>query len=237
MKRNWQRWPGNSHVFYRHLTNVIRKRWSQVVWLSVVLLGAVVAITASALSPPASVAISSGGTATNSEIPKVSEPWLANTFAPDDAVEVLWEGRWWPARVLETQAGNFCITYEGFDSSWDECVDSSRIRALSTPADMDPRRLYEIGFSHLINGNYLEAIESLEASIELFDPNDLEDSVYLERALSAISTAYSITGNSTALEAAARQHLELAKQTNDPSAATIALTRLGNAAFERGEYL
>lgn len=45
------------------------------------------------------------------------------------AVDVLWNGRWYPARVLRVSgAHQWLITYDGHSSSWDEVVGVDRIR-------------------------------------------------------------------------------------------------------------
>ncbi len=46
-----------------------------------------------------------------------------------DRVEVQWKGDWYQANVNEVKGNQYKIHYEGYDSSWDEWVDSSRIRA------------------------------------------------------------------------------------------------------------
>jgi hypothetical protein len=43
-------------------------------------------------------------------------------------VQVNWKKTWYPATVLEVRDGSHLITYEGFDSTWDEWVPSARIR-------------------------------------------------------------------------------------------------------------
>ena len=44
-------------------------------------------------------------------------------------VEVFWNDRWYPAIVTGEPVKGLCpITYEGYDSSWDERVPSTRIR-------------------------------------------------------------------------------------------------------------
>jgi hypothetical protein len=54
----------------------------------------------------------------------------ASTFAVDDDVDVEWKGAWYPASVMEVKAqGKYKIHYQGYDSSWDETVGPSRIRA------------------------------------------------------------------------------------------------------------
>jgi Zn-dependent protease with chaperone function len=46
-------------------------------------------------------------------------------------VEVEWQGKWWPAEILNIEGNSFSIHYENFDSSWDEWVEVSRIRQRS----------------------------------------------------------------------------------------------------------
>ena len=43
--------------------------------------------------------------------------------------EVLWKGSWYPALVKNVSNNGCYITYEGYDSSWDEWVEPSRFRA------------------------------------------------------------------------------------------------------------
>jgi len=44
-------------------------------------------------------------------------------------VDVEWQGGWYPAQILESSENSFRVHYESYDSSWDEWVDGSRIRA------------------------------------------------------------------------------------------------------------
>ncbi|MEZ5670276.1 MAG: hypothetical protein R3F55_23180 [Alphaproteobacteria bacterium] len=48
------------------------------------------------------------------------------------AVDVEWQGSWYPGHVLEGPRpdGTCYISYDGYDSSWDEWVDPSRLQAL-----------------------------------------------------------------------------------------------------------
>src|SRR5437762_2825361 len=45
-----------------------------------------------------------------------------------DRVEVQWKGDWYQANVNEVKGNQYKIHYEGYDSSWDEWVDGSRVR-------------------------------------------------------------------------------------------------------------
>lgn len=50
------------------------------------------------------------------------------TYAAGDAVQILWEGQWYPGRVLEADGSRYKIRYDGYDESWDEWVTSERLR-------------------------------------------------------------------------------------------------------------
>jgi Zn-dependent protease with chaperone function len=43
-------------------------------------------------------------------------------------VSVEWQGGWYPAEILQQEAGRYLVHYLGYDSSWDEWVEPSRIR-------------------------------------------------------------------------------------------------------------
>lgn len=49
-------------------------------------------------------------------------------FAKGTKVEVEWQKKWWPAKVLEVEGGAHYITYDGHSKDWDEWVTSKRIR-------------------------------------------------------------------------------------------------------------
>lgn len=158
------------------------------------------------------------------------------TYKKDDLVEVLWQNTWWPAKVLEVKGENYCITYVGWDSSWDECVASNRIRPVAKTAEAEAERLYRVGFNHLVNKNYIQAVEHLEESIEITENQKLDNAIIQERALNAISLVYAILGDYEKLKEYAEKHLEIANQLYDPSAATIALVRIASFYFDREDY-
>ena len=53
-----------------------------------------------------------------------------NPFSVGQRVKVEWQNGWWDASILKMEQDSYFITYEGFDSSWDEWVGSSRIKPL-----------------------------------------------------------------------------------------------------------
>lgn len=48
-------------------------------------------------------------------------------------VEVLWNGKWWPAKILAEKAGRFYVRYDGYDERWDEWVGPERVRPPTPP--------------------------------------------------------------------------------------------------------
>lgn len=48
-------------------------------------------------------------------------------FQRGSQVRVEWQGEWWDATVLEVRGGYYYITYDGYESNWDEWVGPSRI--------------------------------------------------------------------------------------------------------------
>ena len=60
---------------------------------------------------------------------------LADACSVGQRGEVLWRGKWYPARVLQASRSNCYITYEGYDSSWDEWVEPVRFRSLLRVGD------------------------------------------------------------------------------------------------------
>ena len=53
----------------------------------------------------------------------------ANACSVGQRGEVLWKGSWYPAQVLNTSGNSCYITYDGYDSSWDEWIEPSRFRS------------------------------------------------------------------------------------------------------------
>ncbi|MFW9257753.1 hypothetical protein [Nostoc sp. CALU 546] len=49
------------------------------------------------------------------------------SFEAGDAVRILWKGKWYQGQVLEVSNDLYKITYDGYDSSWDEWVEPSRV--------------------------------------------------------------------------------------------------------------
>ncbi|MBI3724906.1 hypothetical protein HY251_13260 [bacterium] len=69
----------------------------------------------------------------NAATPLTPEEWL------DKVVEVNWNGRWLPAKVLKVQDGRALIRYDQMGANWDEWVTSKRIRHPEGGAPKPPR--------------------------------------------------------------------------------------------------
>ena len=56
--------------------------------------------------------------------------------------EVLWNGTWYAAEVLETKDGKFSIHYTGYGDNWNEWVGHDRIRLYTNQRFEENIRLY-----------------------------------------------------------------------------------------------
>jgi hypothetical protein len=65
------------------------------------------------------------GSPAHAQVAQVAPP----TWAKGAAVEVLWQGEWYPAQIVRANHGWYRIHYVGYADSWDEFVDGSRVRA------------------------------------------------------------------------------------------------------------
>tara|TARA_Y100000589_G_scaffold197378_1_gene186472 strand:- start:281 stop:1549 length:1269 start_codon:yes stop_codon:yes gene_type:complete len=57
-------------------------------------------------------------------------PFNRPDYAAGQQVKVEWKGSWWDGLIREVRGDNYLIHYVGFDSSWDEWVDDSRLKNL-----------------------------------------------------------------------------------------------------------
>ena len=59
----------------------------------------------------------------------------ARAFNVGDKVEIDYGGSWYPGQVKEIKDGQFFVGYDGYDTSWDEWVESARLRVPETVAE------------------------------------------------------------------------------------------------------
>jgi len=62
---------------------------------------------------------------------------IAAAFQAGDKVEIEYSGTWYPGSVKQVKASQFFISYDDYDSSWDEWVESERLRAPETVVEND----------------------------------------------------------------------------------------------------
>jgi hypothetical protein len=58
----------------------------------------------------------------------IAPPSDANPFRVGQDVSVQWGGRWWNAKVLKAENGQYYVNYDGYSSAFDEWVGPERIR-------------------------------------------------------------------------------------------------------------
>lgn len=89
--------------------------------------GLFVALTACATTPPpvpdVPLVTGTGGAGAD-----VAPTKPAEEFPAGARVEVEWQGTWYEAEVLSVDAEGWKIHYVGYEDSWNETVDRSRIR-------------------------------------------------------------------------------------------------------------
>jgi CHAT domain-containing protein len=85
-------------------------------------------------------------------------------------VEVLWTGRWWSAKLERIQGERYCISYEGYERSWDECVTSERIRRTNTTEPRaEAERLRQQADQHFqYDRRYDSAIQVYQQALEIY---------------------------------------------------------------------
>jgi hypothetical protein len=59
----------------------------------------------------------------------IPSAFAASPCSVGQKAEVLWKGAWYPATVLKVDDNQCYITYDGYDSSWNEWVEPARFRA------------------------------------------------------------------------------------------------------------
>lgn len=67
-------------------------------------------------------------------IPSRCRAFSPQRFPVGSAIDVEWNGTWYPARVLEERRGIHHIHYDGYTDVWNEWVASRRCRARGAPA-------------------------------------------------------------------------------------------------------
>ena len=50
------------------------------------------------------------------------------SYQVGQSVQILWRGKWYPGQILGVSGNQYKVTYYGYDSSWDEWVETARLR-------------------------------------------------------------------------------------------------------------
>ncbi len=67
--------------------------------------------------------------ATDHQPPSQEKGDVNRTYERGERVQIYWGNRWWDGRIVEVVgSGQYRISYDGWDSEWDETVDASRLR-------------------------------------------------------------------------------------------------------------
>ena len=61
---------------------------------------------------------------------KPAEHPFNDPFSVGEEIKVDWKGSWWDAIIREKTGGQYLIHYVGFDTSWDEWVDTNRMQKM-----------------------------------------------------------------------------------------------------------
>ena len=160
-----------------------------------------------------------------------------------ERVDVLWRGNWYPAIVYDLSQGYYCITYIGYDRSWDECVESDRLREYTPTAvddNADPllieaKNLIEESYKIVAFGQgYQQGLENAEKALAIYRKIDNRSGEV--EALYAVGWAYYWMNEYVKAIDYYQQSLELAREIGDTDSATSRLFYIGRAYMYLGDY-
>jgi CHAT domain-containing protein/lipopolysaccharide biosynthesis regulator YciM len=174
------------------------------------------------------------------------------SYPVDETGEVLWEDRWWAARVVRIEGDRHCITDVGWDRSGDECVGSERIRLGAEVETTDPtaasermaaaNHLNQQGIQQLQTSQYREALRSFEQALAIYRETGVRTAFPQEsrngeaRALGNLGLAYfSLSEYQRAIDYH-QQALPIYQAVGDRNGEAKALTNLGVAYLSLSEY-
>lgn len=55
---------------------------------------------------------------------------IAQTYSANQPVLISWNGDWYPGKILEIKEEGFLITYNNFESTWNEVVGTERLKPI-----------------------------------------------------------------------------------------------------------
>ena len=60
----------------------------------------------------------------------ISTEIFSQSYHVSDAVNIEWNGKWFPGKILEVQNDKYKISYDGYGAEWNETVTASRLKPL-----------------------------------------------------------------------------------------------------------
>ena len=49
-------------------------------------------------------------------------------YVPGQSVQILWSGKWYKGKILKKDKGKYFISYDGYESNWNEWVGTDRLK-------------------------------------------------------------------------------------------------------------
>ncbi|MBD2459957.1 tetratricopeptide repeat protein [Oscillatoria sp. FACHB-1407] len=161
------------------------------------------------------------------------------TYQVGQVVEVLWEQSWWVARVLRIEGNQYCITYEGWDSAWDECVGSERIRSVADAETLqalgaEAGRLHEQSLEQLNRSEFQAALQSSQRALEIYRQigNRMGEGIML----SNLGQVYDTMGQYPQALESYQQALSTHRDISNRSGESNALNGIGLVYSSLGQY-
>ena len=176
-------------------------------------------------------------------------------WKPGDRVEVQWKGDWYQASVIEVKGNQYKIHYDGYDRSWDEWVDNSRIRAAGfRPNKSDGTTQPATASSHFSQvlallrqayekqaaGQTDEAISLAQSALQSAEKDLGPEHATVAMSLAALAQLYDQKGNYNRAEPFYLRALAIAEKPGsglEPFFAATLLNGLGRLYDLRGDFL
>lgn len=67
----------------------------------------------------------------------VSSWTIAQTYSANQSVFISWKGEWYPGKIIEVQEEGYLISYDDFESSWNEVVGIDRLKPIETESNTE----------------------------------------------------------------------------------------------------
>jgi hypothetical protein len=58
----------------------------------------------------------------------ISSWTIAQTYSANQSVLISWKGEWYPGKIIELKDDGYLISYDNFESSWNEVVGTDRLK-------------------------------------------------------------------------------------------------------------